>query len=91
MEPSLCKNTYLEIWNGRYWIRRDIIDQIVFAAIPGQSIQYYARAYVEDMFSRKVEKEVSVLVDCQPPEILLQGNGQILKENELNILEKIRS
>ena len=86
--PRYVKNTYLEIWNGRYWIRRDIIDQIVFAAIPGQSIQYYARAYVEDMFSRKVEKEVSVLVDCQPPEILLQGNGQILKENELNILEK---
>lgn len=86
--PRYVKNTYLEIWNGRYWIRRDIIDQIVFAAIPGQSIQYYARAYVEDMFSRRVEKEVSVLVDCQPPEISLQGNGQILKENELNILEK---
>lgn len=86
--PRYVKNTYLEIWNGRYWIRRDIIDQIVFAAIPGQSIQYYARAYVEDMFSRKVEKEVSVLVDCQPPEFSLQGNGQILKENELNILEK---
>lgn len=86
--PRYVKNTYLEIWNGRHWIRRDIIDQIVFAAIPGQSIQYYARAYVEDMFSRKVEKEVSVLVDCQPPEISLQGNGQILKENELNILEK---
>ena len=86
--PRYVKNTYLEIWNGRYWVRRDIIDQIVFAAIPGQSIQYYARAYVEDMFSRKVEKEVSVLIDCQPPEISLQGNGQILKENELNILEK---
>lgn len=86
--PRYVKNTYLEIWNGRYWIRRDIIDQIVFAAIPGQSIQYYARAYVEDMFSRKVEKKVSVLIDCQPPEISLQGNGQILKENELNILEK---
>lgn len=86
--PRYVKNTYLEIWNGRYWVRRDIIDQIVFAAIPGQSIQYYARAYVEDMFSRKVEKKVSVLIDCQPPEISLQGNGQILKENELNILEK---
>lgn len=82
------KNTYLEIWNGQYWIRRDIIDQIVFAAVPNQSIEYYARVYVEDMFSRKVEKEVRVLVDCKAPGISLIGNGNALKENELNILEK---
>lgn len=86
--PRYIKNTYLEIWNGQYWIRRDLIDQIVFAAIPNQSIEYYARAYVEDMFSRKVEKEVSVLVDFKPPEISLKSNGQVLKENELNILDK---
>lgn len=87
-DPRYIKTSQLEIWNGEVWIHRDIIDEIVFAAIPGQSIDYYARAVIEDKFSRVVEKEVFVTVDKKAPEINLFKGTIPLSDAEPNRLNK---